>query len=78
MWYVSIMSNRDLLARITTNKPGALALTCRVVLVAAAVLLVDFVVAEPLLAEPVRAKDDPKFQFSPRPSAWCVCSSASA
>ncbi|MDP3510219.1 MAG: hypothetical protein Q8T09_19770 [Candidatus Melainabacteria bacterium] len=55
------MSNRDLLARITTNKPGALALTCRVVLVAAAVLLVDFVVAEPLLAEPVRAKDEPKY-----------------
>jgi hypothetical protein len=61
VWYVSIMSNRDLLARITTNKPGALALACRVVLVAAAVLLVDFVMAEPLLAEPVRAKDEPKY-----------------
>lgn len=55
------MSNRDLLARITTNKPGALALACRVVLVAAAVLFVDFVMAEPLLAEPVRAKDEPKY-----------------
>jgi hypothetical protein len=55
------MSNFDLLARIATNKPGALALACRVVLVAAAVLLVDFVMAEPLLAEPVRAKDEPKY-----------------
>lgn len=61
MWYVSIMSNFDLLARIATNKPGASVLACRVVLVAAAVLLVDSAVAEPLLAEPVRAKDEPKY-----------------
>lgn len=61
MWYVSIMSNRDLLARITINKAYGAALACRVVVVAAAVLLVDFVMAEPLLAEPVRAKDEPKY-----------------
>ncbi len=61
MWYVSIMSNRDLLARITINKAYGAALACRVVLVAAAVLFVDFVMAEPLLAEPVRAKDEPKY-----------------
>ena len=55
------MSNRDLLARIATNKPGALVLAYRVLLLAAAVLLVDIVVAEPRLVEPVQAKDEPLY-----------------
>jgi len=51
LWYVSIMSNCELLARITTDRVSAAALTYRFLLLAVTLLSLDFLLAYPVFAQ---------------------------
>lgn len=69
---LSIMSNCELLARITTNKVCAVALAHRTLLVAAVLVSVDLGAALPVSAESVSAKEKPLYigDFGARYSSW--------